>query len=148
MYQNQGFQSPGFQPQQTYNSYVPNLYPMMQRQQPQPSPQPNQNIGWVQVNGYEGAKAQTVQPGNVCWMRDTSEPFIYAKSVDAIGTPTVEMFRVEKIDPSAMHAQGTSENNTVIEMLSKRVEALEKEIREAKERGMITARRRAEVPSE
>lgn len=147
MYQSQGFQNPAFQ--HPYGSCVAAPYPMFQRQQQAPQ-QSTQNVGWVQVNGYEGAKAQTVQPGNVCWMRDTSEPFIYAKSVDAIGTPTVEMFRVERVDPNVTKAQASApaETSAAIETLSKRVEALEKEIREAKERGMMTARRRAEVSVE
>lgn len=61
--------------------------------------QPQVNVDWIQVAWFEAAKAQHVDPGKTFWMRDTSEPYIYAKAVDMMGTPDVQMFRVERVNP-------------------------------------------------
>ena len=48
-------------------------YPPAPQYAPQPSPpQTQSNVDCVQVAGYEAAKAQQVEPGKTCWMRDTS----------------------------------------------------------------------------
>jgi hypothetical protein len=85
------------------NMYTDRLSQMMNQPQPKPVAAPSVNVDWVQVNGFEGAKAQQVQMGSVCWMRDVSEPFIYVKAVDQFGTPNTEMFRVEKVDPAQLN---------------------------------------------
>ena len=48
-------------------------------------------MDWIQVAWFEAAQAQQVEPGKTCWMRDTSEPYIYAKAVDMMGTPLEEL---------------------------------------------------------
>lgn len=62
--------------------------------------QPNTNISWVYVNGMDGAKSQIVQPNQTVWMMDSSDPVIYVKAVDSIGTATLKAFSLTEITAS------------------------------------------------
>ena len=112
--QNYPYMMPMYQPQ-GYRYQQP---PMMQ-------PTPQSNVDWVQVAGYEAAKAQQVEPGKTCWMRDTSEPYIYAKAVDMMGTPDVQMFRVERVNPGEISAGGKTISREDIDGLEKRLSNVE-----------------------
>ena len=76
--------------------YLPNYSP----QQPVQQAQPN-NVSWIYVNGMEGARGQIVQPNQTAWMMDNSDPVIYVKSVDAVGTATLKAFRLTEINATA-----------------------------------------------
>ena len=76
------------------------------QQQPQPAPQPQANVSWIYVNGIDGAKGQIVQPGQTAWMMDNSEPMIYVKAVDSMGTANLKAFRLTEIN--AQTAPATS----------------------------------------
>ena len=92
---------------------------------PQYAPQPQSNVDWVQVAGFEAAKAQQVEPGKTCWMRDTSEPYIYAKAVDMMGTPDVQMFRVERVNPGEISPAAKIISREDLDGLEKRLSAVE-----------------------
>lgn len=109
-----------------YRGYQP--APQYAPQEPQ---RPQSNVEWVQVAGYEAAKGQQVPPGCVCWMRDTSDPYIYAKSVDMMGTPKTEMFRIERVEPGALPPKERSVSPEDFAALEKRLNAVEDVLRAA-----------------
>lgn len=106
-------------------------YPPAPQYAPQEPPKPQSNVDWVQVAGYEAAKSQQVFPGCVCWMRDTSDPYIYAKSVDMMGTPKTEMFRIERVEPGALPQKERSVSPEDFAALEKRLNAVEDVLRAA-----------------
>ena len=115
--------------------YPYNVMPMYQpqgyRYQQPPAMHPQANVDWVQVAGYEAAKAQQVEPGKTCWMRDTSEPYIYAKAVDMMGTPYVQMFRVERVNPEEISPSAKIISREDLDGLEKRLSAVEDVLRAA-----------------
>ena len=58
---------------QNYPYIMPMYQPQGYRYQQPPVMQPQANVDWVQVAGFEAAKAQQVEPGKTCWMRDTKK---------------------------------------------------------------------------
>lgn len=56
-----------------------------------------QNVNWIPVSGYQGAKDHIVQPNTTAWMMDNNEPVFYVKSADNLGTTTFKAYRFEEI---------------------------------------------------
>lgn len=110
---------------QNYPYMMPMYQPQGYRYQQPQVMQPQANIDWVQVAGFEAAKAQQVEPGKTCWMRDTSEPYIYAKAVDMMGTPDVQMFRVERVNPGEISPASKIISREDLDGLEKRLSAVE-----------------------
>lgn len=110
---------------QNYPYMMPMYQPQGYRYQQPPVMQPQANVDWVQVAGFEAAKAQQVDPGKTCWMRDTSEPYIYAKAVDMMGTPDVQMFRVERVNPGEISPAAKIISREDLDGLEKRLSAVE-----------------------
>ena len=110
---------------QNYPYIMPMYQPQGYRYQQPPVMQPQANVDWVQVAGFEAAKAQHVEPGKTCWMRDTSEPYIYAKAVDMMGTPDVQMFRVERVNPGEISPAAKIISREDVDDLEKRLSAVE-----------------------
>ncbi len=124
------------------------VYPPAPQYAPQEPPKPQSNVDWVQVAGYEAAKAQQVFPGCVCWMRDTSDPYIYAKSVDMMGTPKTEMFHIERVEPGAMPQKERSVSLDDFAALEKRLNAVEDVLRAATAQPVKRAARKTEEEHE
>lgn len=110
---------------QNYPYMMPMYQPQGYRYQQPQVMQPQANVDWVQVAGFEAAKAQQVDPGKTCWMRDTSEPYIYAKAVDMMGTPDVQMFRVERVNPGEISPAAKIISREDLDGLEKRLSAVE-----------------------
>lgn len=100
MYQNQ------FVPQYPYpNQFGMNPQDRLAQMQQQlnnqiqvPIQQPAmQNVSWIPVSGYQGAKDHIVQPNATAWMMDNNEPVFYVKSADNLGTTTFKAYRFEEI---------------------------------------------------
>lgn len=82
--------------QNPYNPYAQTM-PYMAQQ----TKAPVNNVSWVYVNGYDGAKSQIVQPGQTCWMMDNNDSIIYVKTVDSVGTSVLKGFRLTEITGTA-----------------------------------------------
>ncbi|MGM9683219.1 MAG: hypothetical protein ACI3XQ_06450 [Eubacteriales bacterium] len=65
----------------------------------QQSQQPPTNVNWIQVNGIDGARNITVQPGNTIWAMDNNEPVFYVKSADSMGVASLKAYRFTEIQP-------------------------------------------------
>ena len=73
-----------------------NFYPQLQQYMPPFTPQPPQNsIQWVQ--GVEGAKAYPVGAGNSVLLMDSDNQYLYIKSADNTGLPTLRIFEYTEI---------------------------------------------------
>lgn len=116
----------GFNP---YNPSVPYI--------PSYAPQPNtqgSNVNWVYVNGIDGARNQIVQPNQVVWMMDNTDPRIYVKAVDSVGSVTLKAFDLNEINPNALAANANiSAANAFVtkndlSALESRIANIEKEI--------------------
>lgn len=75
-----------------FGSYYPYNYAPYQ---PQAAPQPQSGIIWVQ--GVEGAKAHPVPAGGSVLLMDSEESYMYIKTADAAGMPTLRVFQYEEI---------------------------------------------------
>ncbi len=85
-----------------YNNYFPATYPQVQvpmQNAPQAQPQPQNGITWVQ--GIEGAKAHFVPAGGNALLMDSDGSYMYIKSADQSGMPTLRTFRYEEVTESA-----------------------------------------------
>lgn len=83
-----------------YNGY--NQQPAWAAEQPRRSMygygQPAQsNMQWVRVNGAQGAREVSVQPGGEVWIMDESRPVFYFKQANAMGQTVTKAFRFEEI---------------------------------------------------
>lgn len=67
------------QPMQNYNSY------------------PIMNNSLIRVTGIEGAKAYQMQPNSTVALFDNNEDYMYIKSTDGAGFPTIRTFRFEEV---------------------------------------------------
>lgn len=76
-----------FYPQYQTQQYVPTQYPQPQYQQ--------NSITWVQ--GIEGAKAYPVGAGNSVLLMDSDGQYLYIKSADNTGMPTLRIFEYTEI---------------------------------------------------
>ena len=101
-YQNPYF--PQYQPQfQTQYGISPQdrlaqMQQQLNNQMQAPIQQPTmQNVNWIPVSGYQGAKDHIVQPNTTAWMMDNNEPVFYVKSADNLGTTTFKAYRFEEI---------------------------------------------------
>lgn len=94
-YQNQYFQPypPQYQP---YGIASQDRLLQMQQQMNNQMPA-QQNVNWIPVSGYQGAKDHIVQPNTTAWMMDNNEPVFYVKSADNLGTTTFKAYRFEEI---------------------------------------------------
>jgi len=83
-----------------YN-YYSNYYPQYQ--------QPQQNLIWVQ--GMEGAKAYPVGAGNSVLLMDSDNQYLYIKSADNTGMPTLKVYEYKEIteEPADMSRYVTRE---------------------------------------
>lgn len=69
-------------------------YPPMPMQ-PQ-SPPPSNSIIWVQ--GIEGAKAYPVGAGNSVLLMDSDNQYMYIKSADNTGMPTLKIYEYQELE--------------------------------------------------
>lgn len=89
--------APGYYPAQTQP--VPdqlaqlrqNQMAQLPMQMPPAMPQPQNNMIWVQ--GEAGAKAYLVANGNTVPLWDSEQPYVYIKTVDAAGVPSMRRLR-------------------------------------------------------
>ena len=92
-------------------AYNPNMY-MPYGQQSFPQAQPNWSYqpqqvtaqpvnGLVSVTGIEGAKAYQLPPNSCMPLFDSDADFLYLKTTDAGGFPTVRAFRFEPVENPA-----------------------------------------------
>ena len=73
-----------------------NFYPQYQIPNYQmPYTQPQNSITWVQ--GIEGAKAHPVGAGNSVLLMDSDGQYLYIKSADSTGLPTLRIFEYTEI---------------------------------------------------
>lgn len=87
----------GMNPQDRLAQMQQQLNNQMQASIQQPT---MQNVNWIPVSGYQGAKDHIVQPNTTAWMMDNNEPVFYVKSADNLGTTTFKAYRFEEIvDP-------------------------------------------------
>lgn len=85
-----------------YNNYFPATYPQVQmpiNNAPQAQIQPQNGIVWVQ--GIEGAKAHYVPAGGNALLMDSDGQFMYIKSADNAGMPTLRTFKYEEVTENA-----------------------------------------------
>lgn len=83
---------------QQLNSYMEQLKggSMNMNQQPQVQvPQQSSNMNFIKVANMQQAKEWVVQNNQEVWMQDSSEPYLYYKSVDNLGSAN---FRILKVD--------------------------------------------------
>lgn len=77
-------------------------------QQPQQTVS-NTNVNWVVVENWQKAKEQIVPNNSTVWMRDSSEPLQYIKSVDGFGTPTFKILRVDDVTDAILNNNGNTQ---------------------------------------
>lgn len=81
-----------------YNNFYPVTYPqyqMPQQNAPQAQIQAQNGIIWCQ--GIEGAKAHFVPAGGTALLMDSDGNYMYIKSADQSGMPTLKTFKYEEI---------------------------------------------------
>lgn len=120
----------GFNPYAPAMPYIPNFN--------NPAPQQQgSNVNWVYVNGIDGARNQIVQPNQVVWMMDNSDPRIYVKAVDSVGSVTLKVFDLSEINPNALaananivaaNAMSAYVTKDDLDALESRIKNIEKEI--------------------
>lgn len=84
-----------FQPMNPYQDKVNRYMDLQQQQQTQQLS--NTNMNFVVVENIQKAKEQIVPYGYTMWMRDSSEPYLYIKSVDNVGTPSFRVLKLEDV---------------------------------------------------
>ena len=72
--------------QPNYGPYPPHI---------PPTPQQSNSITWVQ--GIEGAKAYPVGAGNSVLLMDSDNQFMYIKSADNAGMPTLKIYAYSEV---------------------------------------------------
>lgn len=101
--------------------YLPDFRPVQPAQQ-----QVQNNVQWIYVTGLEGAKGQIAQPGQTLWMMDNSDPVIYVKAVDAVGSVTLRAFRMDEIDTATQVGSSVSyATKRDLDGVAERIKALE-----------------------
>lgn len=123
----------------------------MQRQQPMQMMQPQQmqqtGPDWIRVANIQQVEQVSVQPGQTAWIMVQSAPVFAVREADKVGLTSTEFYRFEKFDPAAMQPAQQPDAGVspeAFEALSKRLEAIETEIYEAKKRGAITVSRKGD----
>ena len=103
-------------------------YSQQTTQAAQPTPPQSQNgLTWVQ--GESAAKSWAVAPGNTVLLMDSENPMFYLKTADAVGMPSMKVFRYEEVTaqpPSVPVSTGTDKYVTRAEYeeLLRRLDAL------------------------
>lgn len=94
-------------------------------QQPQ---QMQSNMQWVRVNGAQGAREVSVQPGGEVWIMDESRPVFYFKQANAMGQTVTKAFRFEEIglDDSANMDVSKFATKEDLQAIHQRLERLDK----------------------
>lgn len=113
-------------------SYKQPYQPLYQPQMmPQAQPQPGNGMLWVQ--GEAAAKSWAVAPGASVVLWDSENPFIYIKSADISGIPSMRTLRWEEYHPET--AQQTAQARTgdfapmgTVRALEEKIKALEERI--------------------
>lgn len=77
--------------------------------------QQNTNVNFLIVENMQKAKEQIVPYGYTMYMRDSSEPYQYIKSVDNVGTPTFRVLKFEDVTDkmNSLNGNANSGNNYV-----------------------------------
>ncbi len=86
---------------------------------------------WVQ--GEAAAKSWAVAPGATVVLWDSENPFIYIKSADASGVPSMRKIRWEDYRPEVEQSatDGVKELEKRIDAIEKRLEEMEKKEEQA-----------------
>lgn len=75
------------------NPYFQNPYVGVQMPQ---EPKPESNL--IRVTGLDGARAYQMAPNSTVALFDAGEDYMYVKSTDGAGFPTIRTFRFEPVD--------------------------------------------------
>ena len=96
---------------------------------PQTQPQPQSNFLWVQ--GEQAAKSYLVAPGNTVVLWDSENPYIYIKTADVSGMPSIKILEYKergealaKAQEHTCHCGEMFVTKEDFKVLSERVEAL------------------------
>lgn len=107
-----------------YNNYMPNNFGMnnnpnpmnmmnmgqlstyQQPQQQQVQPQQNSGNPFITVSNMQEAKEKVLAFNSSIWMRDASEPYIYFKEVDFVGTSHFKVLKVEDVTEQMLNDNG------------------------------------------
>ena len=82
------------------------------------------------VNGLEGAKSFVVQPNQTVLLMDSDAPMCYMKQSNGIGQSSIRYFKLVEINEKDIKKEPA---NPEIDDLKKRMDSLEKLIKEKKE---------------
>lgn len=105
-------------PTQFNNPYQPKIDRYIDLQQQTQTAHPsNTNMNFIVVENIQKAKEQIVPYGYTMWMRDSSEPYQYIKSVDQVGTPSFKVLRVEDVTNELLN-NSIQTNTTNVEFVS------------------------------
>ena len=86
-------------------TYQPNVGAYQQPQQQQNANQ-NTNMNFLVVQSMQEAKEKVIPYGCTVWMRDSSEPYQYVKSIDVTGSPTFKALKVEDVTDQMLNDNG------------------------------------------
>ena len=135
-----------------YNNYMPNNFGMnnnpnpmnmmnmgqlstyQQPQQQQVQPQQNSGNPFITVSNMQEAKEKVLAFNSSIWMRDASEPYIYFKEVDFVGTSHFKVLKVEDVTDQMLNNNGqTQSNNQFVQIqdfnaLNQKVEQLQNSV--------------------
>ena len=93
-------------PQMNMGTYQPNVGTYQQPQQPQQNTNQNTNMNFLVVQSMQEAKEKVIPYGCTVWMRDSSEPYQYVKSIDMTGTPHFSILKVEDVTEQMLNNNG------------------------------------------
>lgn len=93
-------------PQMNMGTYQPNVGTYQQPQQPQQNTNQNTNMNFLVVQSMQEAKEKVIPYGCTVWMRDSSEPYQYVKSIDMTGSPTFKVLKVEDVTEQMLNNNG------------------------------------------
>lgn len=88
-----------------------NYFPAGYQAQPMFYPQqaqPQQKNGRIYVQGEAGGKSYLVAPNTTVDLWDVEAPFIYVKSADANGVPTMRVFKYEEVTSAPVQTAPTA----------------------------------------
>jgi hypothetical protein len=89
------------------NDYM-NRFNMNNQQQIQPQQQ-SSNMSFIKVANLQQAKEWVVQNNQEVWMQDSSEPYLYYKSVDNLGSANFRILKVDDVTEQMLN--GTKQQN-------------------------------------
>lgn len=126
---NMGQMNMGINPLSTYQQ------PQMQQQtQNQVVQQQNTNQPFLTVANMQEAKEKVLAYNSTVWMRDSSDPYLYVKSLDMTGTPSFKVLKVEDVTDQMLNNNGqTQSNNQFVQIqdfnvLNQKVEQLQNSV--------------------